>query len=110
MADKLAEVEGSRKEQLVAVKPKLGTFRMKAQRLGKIYGNKAPPGSEVAGTSGIAPKKTVPSPRDSQSSQIGRIFKAPERFEDCRICKHLEQEGKSDLFDDHLSTFPTELL
>ena len=46
LADKLAEVEGSRSAKLKGVLDKLIVFRTRSQRLGKIYGNKAPPGSE----------------------------------------------------------------
>jgi hypothetical protein len=106
LADKLAEVDGSRKEQLRGVMAKLGTFRMRAQRLGKIYGNKAPPGSEALGKSAILPKKSA-NVSDSKTAQPGRFFKSAEKYEDCRVCKHLEQEGKTGVFENHLSTYPT---
>ena len=108
LADKLAEMVGSRREQLVGVQSKLGNFRLRAQRLGKIYGNKAPPGSESVGKSGGQPKKTANHTSSSQSAQPGRFFKSgPERYEGCRICKHMDEEGKPGVYDSHLSTYPT---
>ena len=34
-------------------------------------------------------------------------FSQPQRYEDCRICQVLETEGEEDLYDAHLSTWPT---
>ena len=97
LADKLAGVVGSRREQLVAVKEKMSHFRLRAQRLGKIYGNKAPPGSESAGKTASPFKKSAnaTSLNQTQTAQPGKFFKSAERYEGCRICKHMEQEGKS---------------
>ena len=44
-AVKLYEVQGNRKQQMIALKDKLVSLRLRAQRLGKIYGDKPPPGS-----------------------------------------------------------------
>ena len=41
---KLSELVGSRRQQLAALKDKLVMYRERSQRLGKIYGEKAPPG------------------------------------------------------------------
>ena len=106
LADKLAEVEGSRRDQLVAVVNKLSQFRIRAQRLGKIYGNKAPPGLDSVGKT-VLPKKT-PTQTSHPHAQPGRFFKnGAERYDECRICKHLAEEGKDGVYDSHLSTYPT---
>ena len=85
MAAKLSEVVGSRREQLVAVKDKLGIFRVRAQRLGKIYGDKAPPGPSAGKPE---PGKKVEVGGKSHSAQAGTFFKEPGTNKECRICKH----------------------
>ena len=107
MAAKLAEVVGTRKQQLVAVKDKLAGFRGRAQRLGKIYGDKPPPGSTTASKSEAGTKKMDGAPGKSHTAQPGTIFRTPEKYSDCRICKHMEEEGHPGVFEKHLSTYPT---
>ena len=106
LAAKLAELDGNRKEQMEALKEKLSTFRLRSQRLGKIYGDKPPPGT--ASASQPVSRKTDPSGRQSNTAQAGAIFSTPERNENCRVCKQLQLEGKTDgVFDNHLSIYPT---
>ena len=50
IAAKLSELVGSRRQQLVALKDKLVVYRERSQRLGKIYGEKAPPGPSAPKT------------------------------------------------------------
>ena len=104
MAAKLSEVTGSRKEQLVAVKEKLIIYRVRAQRLGKIYGDKAPPGPSASKHDG---SKVQQGAGKAQSVNAGTFYKDPDINRDCRICKHLEQEGKPGVYEKHVSTYPT---
>ena len=104
MAAKLSEVVGNRREQLVAVKVKLTIYRVRAQRLGKIYGDKAPPGPSASKQDG---GKVQQGAGKAQSANAGTFFKDPDTNKECRICKHLEQEGKPGVYEKHLSTYPT---
>ena len=104
MAAKLSELVGSRRQQLVALKDKLAVYRQRSQRLGKIYGEKAPPGP-------AAPKmdhgKQQLGGSKGQGAQVGAFYKNPESNRDCRICKHLDLEGKPGVYENHISTFVT---
>ena len=45
VVEKLEEVQGNRKQKLEAVLAKLSSLREKARRMGKVYGDKVPPGA-----------------------------------------------------------------
>ena len=105
LVDKLEEVQGTRKEKLEAVLTKLGAFRDKARRLGRVYGDKVPPGvSSSGGERGATPSKQA----EKLTAQPGTVFKAAQEDPDCRICKQLESEGYTDkFFVNHLSSYST---
>ena len=107
LADKLSDVSGSRIEQLKAVLVKLGSFRLRAQRLGKIYGDKAPPGSETNKVAASSASNKKSPTTAGVTAQPGRFFRSNERYEDCRVCRHMESEGKEGVFENHASTYPT---
>ena len=105
LAEQLEEVEGTRREKLTKVLEKLAAFREKVHRLGRIYGDKVPPGVSDSGSSGSKP---VDRPTSRVAANPGSVFKEAKRNTDCRICGQLETEGVTDkLYEDHLSTYPT---
>ena len=79
----LTEVKGTRQEQLVMVKSKLANLRLRSQRLGRIYGDKPPPGVSQAGN--IDSRKPDVVTKQPQSAQPGSVFKTPENNSNCRI-------------------------
>ena len=101
---KLADVEGNRKEQMEALNNKLANFRIRSQKLGKIFGDKTPPGPASTGQS-LGKKNDHP--KHSITAQAGAIFSSPQRNDKCRVCTHLQLDGKTGLFDNHLSIYPT---
>ena len=110
VVEKLEEVQGNRKQKLEAVLAKLSSFREKARRMGKVYGDKVPPG--VGGGVGTVLKQPEKQSNDKQTvqqtAQPGTFFKDPQDYPECRICKQLENDGNIDkLFEKHLSTYPT---
>ena len=112
IASKLAEIISSRKEKLGKVKENLVSYRQRSQRLGKIYGDKPPPGASerVGGKADPVGRKTGSSSQSAQpqTAQPGTIFRGPEQYTDCKVCKHLEQQDKkTGLYEKHLSTYPT---
>ena len=112
MVDKLEEVQGNRKQKLEAVLTKLATFRDKARRLGKVYGDKVPPGASSGILSGGEKTGATVKQHDKQiekhTAQPGTLYKSAKKYSECKICKQLESEGTtSNLYDNHLSTFPT---
>ena len=104
LVEKLEEVQGNRKQKLEAVLTKFSSFREKARRFGKVYGDKVPPGGGSVGSVIKQPEKHS----DKHSAQPGTFFRAAQDYPECRICKQLESDGTSEkLYEKHLSTYPT---
>ena len=104
IAEQLEDIEGDRKQKLSAVLEKLALFREKAHRLGRIYGDKVPPGGGDLTSGGKISEKHS----NRVAAQPGSMFKDVRRNSDCRICGQLEADGVTDnLYEDHISTYPT---
>ena len=112
LVEKLEEVQGNRKQKLEAVLVMFGSFRDKARRMGKVYGDKVPPGT----TGGVGSVINQPDKSDKQAAQQvvqqsalpGTFFKTAQDYPECRICKQLESDGDNDkLFENHMATYPT---
>ena len=103
MVEKMEDVQGTRKQKLEEVLLKLATFREKARRMGKVYGDKVPPGVVTPSSAGVTPKQA-----DKVSAQPGTFFHPAQEYSDCRVCTQLQIDGSSlKLFENHLSTYPT---
>ena len=51
----------------------------------------------------VIPKRIENQCEDTTKRSFHHIFKKPKRFEDCRVCSTLDEEGIAGLFEDHLS-------
>ena len=51
----------------------------------------------------VEPKRIENQSEDTTKRSFHHIFKKPRRFEDCRVCSTLDEEGIAGLFEDHLS-------
>ena len=89
------------KEQLVAMLDTIKKWREEAQVLDST---ETGTGSNSKGSSTQAPTT-----RDNKGARdIKANVVSPYRFDDCLICKHLEQKGgQTDLFVNHVGKFPT---
>ena len=92
---KLVKVQGEDGERMSGILDKIVKMREQAQVLD----------DECGSTSSGAKRKTDPPVKGT----VDLYFKQPRRFEECRICVHLSATGRgaSDLFENHLSNYPT---
>ena len=100
MVDKLVKIPGFKEDTFKQIITKLDEFKLSAQNRELIYGS---------GNSSNSKDK----PHHSHSNQSGVqsgghvTFQKPQTYMDCRICKVLQKQGASNLFEKHISDYAT---
>ena len=101
IVDKLVKIPGYKEDTFKQIITKLDEFKLSSQNRELVYGSSTP-----AAASKDKSQINHHVPKGSTSG--GHIsFQKPQTYMDCRICKVLQKQGATDLFEKHVSDYPT---
>ena len=101
MVDKLMRVPGYKQDKFNQIINKLDEFKLASQNRELIFGSLGSNTHPKDKPTGVPPAQ----PAQLPSGHI--TFPKPQNFPDCRICKVLETQGGTNLFEKHVSDYAT---
>ena len=98
IVDKLVKLPGYKETKFKKIIEKLEEFRETSQNREVIYGS--------GGSS--TPQNVKPPPAQPEKIPTGHtFFPKPKNYADCRVCKVLQTQGGTNLFENHVSDYAT---